>query len=220
MRSPYPSPEEYRIIYARYYHGRSVEELCGHLGNVSGLHCLDLCAGEGLATGYFLQKGASIVWSVDESAHMIREVIGSYRKAYVKCATVESALINALQDEEQFDRVVCRQGVNYWLNEVAVSLLAKCMRPGAIFVFNTLNTKPSVEPRSRTYVQDNRTYAEIAYSVGDVIHTVVACEGLEPHQSEILWLSRESLHSLLTTHFSVIEHIDGNSSVYVCTKLE
>jgi cyclopropane fatty-acyl-phospholipid synthase-like methyltransferase len=218
MRTPYPSPDDYRIIYARYYQGRSVEELCGHLGSVKDMHCLDLCSGEGLATEYFLRHGASLVWSVDESALMAAEVEKRCPQAHVIGAPIETALMNAWKSWNKFYCVVCRQGINYWLNPYAVELLAECMKTGSLFVFNTLNQKPSTEPKARKYTINGRAYAEIAYSVGNVIHTVVACEGYEPHQSEILWLSRELLHEILEPHFSVTEYIVGNSSVYVCTK--
>lgn len=219
MRAPYPTPDKYRTLYARYYDGRSVKELCTYLGDLRDLKCLDLCAGEGLATEYFLAHGAQCVWSVDESELMTRSVAEKCPHAYVLCATVESALTIAIHEELRFDRVVCRQGVNYWCTPTAIELLSACMETGSVFVFNTLNTKPSTQPRVRQYVIDERHYAEIAYAVGDTIHTVVACEGYEPHQSEIFWLSREFLHTVLQPHYTLVEHIDGPTSVYVCTKL-
>lgn len=219
MRSPYPTPEAYRHIYAKYYQGRSIEELCLLLGSINNKYCLDLCSGEGLATEFFVRHGASCIWTVDESALMIDEAKKKCPTASTHCLSVQDALVLANQSEVQFDKVLCRQGINYWLTPTAVQLLSKCMKTGSIFVFNTFNQKVSVFPRVRTYVHNGRSYGEVAYSVGDVIHTVVACDGYEPHQSEILWLSRELLHTLLEPHYKVTELVDGNSSVYVCVLL-
>ncbi len=176
MRSSYPAADDYRIMYARYYGGRSVKELCTHLGDLRDMKCLDLCAGEGLATEHFLAHGAHTVWSVDESELMIHSVAEKCPHARVVCATVESALMLALEEGQLFDRVVCRQGVNYWFTSKAIDLLSACMEVGSVFVFNTFNTKPSAQPRVRQYVLNNHHYAEIAYAVGDIVHTVLGAK--------------------------------------------
>lgn len=218
MRAPYPTPEDYRQIYAQYYNGRSVSELCKHLGTVKKMHCLDLCSGDGVATEYFIQQKAEVVWSVDEAVHMTDATQERSTSARVVCDTVENALRIAQSEKQTFNRVVCRQGINYWFDQTTIALLADRMESSGIFVFNTFNQKPSNEPRVRTYTYDDLVYGEIAYSVGNIIHTVVASEGFEPHQSEILWLSREYLHRALSKYFHINEVVDGSSSIYICRK--
>jgi cyclopropane fatty-acyl-phospholipid synthase-like methyltransferase len=220
MRSLYPPFEQYRVIYAKYYEGRSVEELCSHLGDVKDMRCLDLCAGEGLATKYFVEHGASFVWSVDESTAMSAGMKERQSFLTVHHTSVESFLHEAHQEGLCFDRVVSRQGANYWLTRSTAVLLAACMSVRGVMVFNVPNQKPPTEPRARSYIRNGLSYGEVAYSVGDIIHTVVACEGYEPHQSEIFWLSREFLFEILQPYFRVTEHVDGTSSVYVCMRNE
>jgi len=214
----FPDHETYRKLYARYYNGRDSEELLRLLKPIKGTNLLDLCGGDGRLTLNALKKGASRVVLVDAEYEMVPAPLHKNRKILVLIGTVMSALLNLHWGLRLFDRAVCRQGVNYWLNADTLRMLASVLKPQAVFVFNTFNQKPPKEPRVLEYKMGGHSFAEVSWLIGDKVHHLQVRDGLKHHHTEFKWLSPEEIRKLLERYFEVEEIQDGKTSLYRCVK--
>lgn len=213
----YPDHKTYRDLYARYYDRHSIHKLLELLGPLSGLSLLDLCCGDGrLALGALI-NGAAAATLVDKEASMIAESLKKNPKIEIVVEAADVALV-AFDRIKTFDRIACCQAVNYWLNKRSAKLLARVLKPGGLFVFNTFNEKPSRKPRVLEYELKLHQFVEISWFEKGLVHHVQIREGLPPHVTNFWWLSPEDFRLLLEPHFEVEELREGKTSLYRCVK--
>jgi SAM-dependent methyltransferase len=219
MNGAYPDYLTYRALYHRYYCGRTGDELLDLIEPINGSCVLDLCGGEGQLTRGAIIRRARLVLLVDAEKDMVREDIQAMKGVAVETATVHEALRRISKDRTgPFNRVVCRQAVNYWLDEETAKLLASVLTPGGIFAFNTFNQKPAIEPSVRKYQFDGYAFVELSWLVGETVHHVQTREGLPPHTTTFRWISPERFREILDPYFHVDEKFDGKTTLYRCVK--
>ena len=212
----YPDHKTYGELYSRYFEGRDIAELLQLLEPLQGMNVADLCGGEGRATIAALERGAEHVTLVDAESKMIPPELRAHSRISVRVAKVELTFL--LLPHTSLDRVVCRQAVNYWLNDETVKSLADAMKPGGIFAFNTFNEEPPLKPRKLQYERNGYLFVELSWLVGDVVHHVQIREGMAPHCTSFKWLPRELLHEILEPHFTIVEDRREKTSLYRCVK--
>jgi ubiquinone/menaquinone biosynthesis C-methylase UbiE len=210
----YPSHRVYRKLYARYFQGERTQQLVESLQTVAGLTVVDLCGGGGRLSRALLLAGADSVTLVDESADMVEEVPPT---VIVRISGVLDWLLRT--PRASFDAAVCQQAVNYWLEEVSVMQLARVLKPGARFAFNTFNRKPASTPTVKQYELDGLKYVEASWLIADdMVEHVQMCEGEPAHTTRFQWLSPEKLHKMLEPYFECEERQDGPASLWLCTR--
>ncbi len=217
--SDYPNFEDYSKLYQKYYEGRWVGELIELVGPVENKRGLDLCAGDGLLSWEAVRRGAKEMLLVEKEVLMIDwGLVGANLKIAICTDAVENILLHFRPDNSKFDFVICRQGVNYWLNEELVKNLAQVLGPDGVFVFNTFHRKPIGEPRVKQYAIGRHTFVEVNWLVDDVVHHVQIRNGLPPHTTSFKWLSPEYLQKILCPFFSIEIKKDGATALYRCVK--
>lgn len=214
----YPDYETYRALYVRYYNGRDVAELLRLLYPLDGTSVLDLCGGDGRLTLKALAAGARTVALVDVESKMVPSVLWQHEQVRVIIREVCFALSASIMSGELFDRIVCQQAVNYWLDEDTAGNVANVLEPGGIFAFNTFNQKPPEKPRALQYELEGRAFVEVSWLVGDKVHHLQVRDGMRPHHTVFRWLSPERLRELLNPYFNVSEERRGKTSLYRCEK--
>jgi len=218
MTNEYPDYKTYKKLYLRYYDGRDVAELLRLLEPLRGTRLLDLCAGEGQLTLKALEEGAREVVVVDAEPAMISPVLRQHQQVRVATMSVHDAL-NAMHARgESFERIACRQAVNYWLNEETARLSANILTPGGIFAFNTFNQKPSEKPRVLQYELEDHVFVEVSWLVGDTVHHLQVREGMMPHHTSFNWFPPELLREILEPYFVATEERHDKTSLYRCEK--
>jgi len=215
----YPDYKTYRALYAR-YHQRGVEKLLHLLRPLDGMGVVDLCGGDGRLTSRMLASGAESVLFVDAEPAMIPPMIRRHKRVHVEMTEVRTALSDALARGDRFDRIVCQQAVNYWLDKDTAASVARLLRPGGIFAFNTFNQCPPEIPRILQYELDGHAFVEVSWLVGADVHHLQVRDGMEPHHTVFQWLSPEHLYTLLAPHFFVYEEGDEKTSLYRCERKE
>lgn len=218
MFNRYPRSEVYRELYKRYYSGRDVQELLALLAPLTGMTVLDLCGGEGQLTFNALQKGATAAVMVEEEPLMVSPTIGLNPRVRILYDDVRRALKHLGANKLKFDRVGCRQGVNYWLDQQSAGLLADVMPSGGVFAFNTFNRQPPTTPRVLEYMLEGKSFVEVSWLVGEVVHHLQVREGLAPHCTLFQWLPPAKLQTILEPYFAVLETRDERSSLYRCVR--
>lgn len=213
----YPDYETYRALYAR-YHNRGVESLLRQLQPVAGMSVVDLCGGDGRLTFKALESGAHHVLFVDAEPKMVPSTLYQHKQVSVVINEVRLALANVINSNEQFDRIVCQQAVNYWMNEDTAKMVAMALEPRGIFAFNTFNQKPPVKPRVLEYELQGNFFVEVSWLVGDEVHHLQIRDGLEPHHTVFFWLSPERLQEFLEPYFVINEERQEKTSLYRCEK--
>ena len=215
----YPDHETYRKLYAKYYNGRDIEELLQLVGHINGSQALDLCCGDGRIALLMLQRGALNVTAVDEAVAMVPAGLGKKNEhLQVLYKSVASALRELREDGKYFDRVICRQAVNYWLTGITAESLATVMFSGGIFVFNTFNECPSERPRTKEYNYEGHQFTEVSWCIRGIVHHVQIRDGMAPHQTSFWWISPEEYRNLLEPYFNVTEARIGRTSLYQCVR--
>lgn len=210
----YPSAETYRKLYQRFYEGRSVQDLIELAHPIEDKTVLDLCGGDGRLALKAVQCGAKAVILVDREKNMtvespdIKIFISSVQEFLNDCKTWKC----------KFDRILCQQAVNYWLDHNTAKLVSEVLKQEGIFVFNTFYNKPSEKPTAKAYEIDGLNFVEISWLVGNMVHHVQIMEGMESHTTEFMWLSPEYLMDTLSEYFDVEVKRDRNSSLYRCIK--
>ncbi len=218
MNGEYPDYETYRALYARYYRGRDIGELLRLLDPLEGTRILDLCSGDGRLALIALADGAHEADIVDASPVMIPKDLLMHVRINVHVQEVSGALIALRREGISFDRIGCRQAVNYWLDEVTAEQVAMSLKPGGIFAFNTFNQKPSTIPRALEYEYSGHQFAEVSWLVGDTVLHVQVRDGMESHTTSFAWISPERFRNLLGPYFAITEERDGKTSLYRCEK--
>jgi len=218
MRVEYPDHERYRALYLKYYEGRDIGELLSLLEPIADMRVLDLCGGDGRLVLEAITQGAKKGVLVDAQADMISPAALAHSKVEVRALPVRDALLEMKAHGERYDRVVCRQAVNYWFNEETGSLLADVLAPGGRFAFNTFNQRPSEKPRVKEYAYAEHSFVEVAWMIGDVVYHIQVREGLPSHQTFFRWVPPEEFHRLLEPNFVVNEQQRGTTSLYSCER--
>ncbi len=213
----YPTYETYRALYAR-YHGKGVTDLLQPLAPLEGANVIDLCGGDGRLTFKMIEAGARSILFVDAEARMVPSELRRLGQVQVQIKDVRRALSDAFARGKTYDRAVCQQAVNYWLDGETARLLAMALRPGGTFVFNTFNEKPSEKPRVLEYDLDGHAFVEVSWLVGDDVHHLQARDGMAPHHTVFKWLSPERLREILGPYFVVSEVRNGKTSLYQCER--
>ena len=213
----YPDYETYRALYAR-YHQRGVEDLLGRLKPLENMSVMDLCAGDGRLTLKMLESGARSVLIVDAEAEMVPSILYQHRQVRVTINEIHHALIEVITSGEFFDRIVCQQAVNYWLDQDTARSVAATLNHGGIFVFNTFTNKPSETPRVLQYEFEEHMFVEVSWLADGFVHHVQIRDGMEPHQTSFRWLSTERFRELLFPYFEINEERREKTSLYWCQK--
>lgn len=214
----YPDHSTYKALYLRYHQGRGIEELLELLDPLLDTRFLDLCCGEGQLSIGALTEGVRSVVAVDGEPRMLSHELRSERAVEAVIRPVHEALEHLLVRQARFDRVVCRQAVNYWLNAETARLLSEVLNPQAIFVFNTFNAVPSKEPRVLRYEMGGHHFVETSWLEGGMVHHVQERDGLAPHHTSFRWIPPMRFRELLEPYFEVQEHWKGKASLYRCVK--
>lgn len=218
MITEYPDYETYSALYRRYLVGPSVTELLHLLEPLRGARFLDLCSGEGELALNAIAAGAGATAVVDVQPLMIAPAVRRCAQIQVLTHDVHDALVHLRARHEFFDRVACRQAVNYWLTADSAKLVWLVLASGGVFAFNTFNVKPPKRPRVLEYPLDGHHFTEVSWLVGDRVHHVQIREGMAPHATSFRWISPEEFREMLEPHFRVAEVRRGKTSLYRCEK--
>lgn len=218
MNREYPDFATYRLLYQRFYDGRSSDELLGLAGNVSGKRILDCCGGDGRLTQSAIRLGAREIVIIDEEEKMIPPEIRNTSRVSVYISDVLEGLHKLGRQGETFDCVACQQAVNYWLDPLSAKLVSLVLSTQGSFVFNTFNRKPSEKPMVKEYELDGHSFVEVSWSVGDTVNHIQIRSGMDPHFTSFRWFSPDALSEILTPYFTVIVKEDGPTSLYLCRK--
>ncbi len=216
MPANFPSFDVYRSLYRRNYHGRSIDEFFELSGSLVGRTVLDLCGGDGSLSQKALKFGASRVALVDEQEAMIPPEVEANPNIDVHISSAEAFLSGTKAGG--FDRIFCRQAMNYWFNERSAARLAHALSLDGVLVFNTFNQKPPVEPFVNRYELDGRRYVETSWLVDNDVHHVQLCEGFPAHYSWCRWIAPEEYLRALSPYFDVRVTSHEKASLYRCTK--
>lgn len=214
--SGYPEHATYHALYLRYLQGRDAKELLELLEPLPLARFLDLCCGEGQLTHGALKAGVRHAYMVDAEPKMLPLQSRLRPLAQMLPMTVESALRFFRAERRHFERVACRQAVNYWLDEKTAKGLHGIMTPKGIFAFNTFNEKPAEKPRVLEYELEGHHFAEVSWLVGEWVHHVQVRDGMPPHTTRFKWIPPERFRELLEPYFEVEEIRKGKSSLYRC----
>lgn len=214
----YPDHETYKKLYERFYEGRSVEDFFDLAGSMKDKKVLDLCGGDGRLSLEAVGRGAREAWLVEKERPMISNAAWASSRVVVCPQRLETALEYFLKAELRFDCALCRQAVNYWLNEETAKPLADVLVRGGIFVFNTFNRKPPTKPAVKEYELNGVRFVEASWLAGDIVHHVQIREGMPCHANSFKWLSPEYLENILTLSFLITLKKEGGTSLYRCVK--
>jgi len=214
----YPNHETYRALYAR-YHDRGVEDLLHLLLPLEDMSVADLCGGDGRLTFKMLASGAHSVFFVDREPEMVPLAIREHEQVRVEIKNVRSALEGAILRGDSFDRIVCQQAINYWLDEGSANAVATALKPGGVFAFNTFNQEPPQKPRVLEYDLGGHSFVEVSWLVGDKVHHLQVRDGMEPHHTVFLWLPSDRIREILAPFFFIEEKRHEKTSLYRCKKI-
>lgn len=216
----YPSHDVYATLYQRYLKPERTQELISSVPCLQGKTVVDLCGGGGRLSRAALAAGAARVLLVDESAPMTCAVQAPIERVL---ARVDDDWLNS-QAGADWDAVFCQQAVNYWLTAHRARLLARCVREGGTFVFNTFNREPSTVPNLKQYSLQGRQFVEASWLTRDAegvkrVEHVQMCEGEPAHVTSFRWISPQEYRQWLGADFEVHERVDGPASVWVCRRV-
>lgn len=207
----------YEKLYAKYLK-RHPKEMIDLAGGVKDKIVLDLCGGTGRLAYSCIEAGAKEVVLVDSSSKMADNI--NHSKIRVYNFNMQDFFDRACNNIN-YDVVFCRQAVNYWIHkELFLEKLNCIMDVGSLFVFNTFNTKPSKNIRTREYEYNGNEYLE-AYWMDDDdrhVHHVQCCSGMIPHITTFLWISPDEFYGLLSPYFKVEIIVEGRTTFYKCLK--
>ena len=226
----YPDNETYKNLYARFYNGRTAQELLKLAYPIRGTTVLDLCGGEGRLGLKAVQGGARFVWLVDKEKSMVNVPI--LPRMDVIISSVEEFLgqWQCGDQDMHYDRVLCQQAVNYWLDASYAAIVAKLLNPGGIFVFNTFYKKPSEEPTVKKYGLGDKKFVEVSadYVGGCKVREVCRFAGSNPNsQHELgnaadIYCPKKSgaqdIDKLLTLCHSMLEGTDFRCDIHTNSK--
>lgn len=210
--------EIYQKLYKRYL----VKDLDRFYKGIRlpGLRVLDLCAGDGRLTKYALDHGAAYCKMVDNCPEMLEFSFAQDIRHVFEQENMEWFLSTArVRREEPYDVIVCRQAINYWFRNIDVANLAQLVKKNGSFIFNTFNTKPSGTPSSKSYTIDDVDYHEVSYFARGKVYHMQAATDMIPHLTSFDWISREEFTETLSSYFYTNEVVEGNSSMWYCTKM-
>jgi SAM-dependent methyltransferase len=221
MDSKYPAWRIYERLYARYQR-RPVGELIDVAGDVKNKLVLDLCGGTGRLAEECIRRGAREAFLVDGSSDMairikdkrgVRLYIGDVTE-FIRFGP------SWYRDHEPGcpDVVFCRQAINYWFEAKVICDLARFLKPGAVFVFNTFNTAPPREPVVKTYEIDGHSFVEVFQLNGDVVHHVQCRSGVPMHTTRFRWIEPEEFQSVLERDFLVERRTEKSTDIYRCVR--
>jgi SAM-dependent methyltransferase len=159
-----------------------------------------------------------VVFPIDKMLH--------WANGHVPARTIDQYVkwIAEVVDGEQMlqkpDVVLCRQGVNYWLNKFTAAALARAMNPGGVFIFNTFNTRPGLKPVVKEYHYDGADFIETSWRIAKsgLVHHIQVREGMAPHETSFHWIPKGTLLRILEPHFAMVEQKRGKTSLYKCTR--
>ena len=210
----YPDYNTYTKLYGRYL--KKGPEKFFAKRSPEAQNVLDLCAGGGQLSKYALEHGATSVVQVD----LARQMLEPNFKGLGRTTRIETEVEGFLAaNRVQFDIMVCRQGVNYWFMNVNGENIAKAVKKGGMFVFNTFGNKPSEAPMARTYYHGGIEYKEVSFLFEGRIHHVQAAHGMEPHFTVFDWIDHDEYTKKLAPYFITEEVVDGPSSMWYCWKV-
>ena len=218
MTYGYPSYDTYTNLYGRYL--KKGPEKFFVKRDPEGLRVLDLCAGGGQLSQYALDHGAEFVQMVDLEPQMLNLAFKSPDgRAGTMTISVEMFLRTYYINSQPYDMIVCRQGVNYWFKNVDGEHIAKTLKKGGMFVFNTFGHKPSETPTVREYYHEGVAYKELSYLIDGKIHHVQAATGIPPHFTVFDWIDWREYRQKLSPYFILDEVVEGPSSMWYCTRI-
>jgi len=217
----YPKHNIYEELYAKYLDPESLKILMDLAGeDMTEKKMIDICCGTGICTTEALSRNVHYVTMLDAEEDMVPYSFYHQERTEVIIGTA-GVTLKALKDfyKNNYDIVVCRQGINYWFNARVISLLADTLKQGGVFVFNTFNTRPSETPKIKQYHHKGISFTEISYvDPTNMVHHVQIREGMAPHVARFQWLSPESFDLFLKKYFDIEKTTRNRTDYYRCVK--
>ncbi len=215
----YPRYDIYEKLYEKYFDPESLKVLMDLAGDMKNKIGIDVCCGTGICTEEALKRKAHHITMIDEESDMIPQKFKYQKQIEIWDNPVHIALLRMNKNYNFYDFAVCRQAVNYWIDENIIRLLVHCLRPGGIFVFNTFNTKPDPTPKIKQYHHRGTSFTEMSYiTPDDIVHHVQVREGYPPHIAEYKWIPYEKFREILLPHFSIERLTRNKIDYYKCIK--
>jgi 2-polyprenyl-3-methyl-5-hydroxy-6-metoxy-1,4-benzoquinol methylase len=214
----FPDYNTYQKLYGRFL--KKGPEPFFVQSNPNGKRVLDLCTGGGELSTYALEHGAEFVLLIDLAPEMINPHFKGLGKTnrLINTSVEEFLLSNYNQHDNPFDIVTCRQSINYWFKNVTGESIAKAVKKGGMFIFNTFNTEPLDKPMEKVYYLNGKEYREVSFLFKGKVHHVQCCEGMEPHFTVFDWIEKREYVAKLFPYFHLEQVMDGPSSMWYCTK--
>jgi len=218
----YPNHKAYEALYSKYLDEASLKILMDLIGeNLNGKRMFDICCGTGICTTEALYRNVNYVHMVDQEYDMIPSHFYKKDDKRIKVSNspAEDLMVYLAEHGIKFDCAVSRQAVNYWFNEKSIDALAKIIKSGGVFAFNTFNTRPSSKPKIKQYYNQNISFTEISYvNFDDRVHHVQIREGYPPHVAEFAWISPEKFNDVLSRYFYVEKTTRNKTDYYKCVR--
>lgn len=217
----YPRREVYERLYEKWLGGEKHLRMLERV-RPEDKRLLDLSGGGGRIALEALRQGArEVLWmdlseemGADLGARAGEELAARLRKRVGPLSQTLPRLEFAA-----WDAAVCQQAVNYWLTGPEAGALARALRPGGLFVFNTFWRKPSSEIVERAYRIGEASFVERHRLAPDgwVEHEQIR-EGEGSHATRFRWIPPEAFRRMLGPWFECAEEREGASALWVCRR--
>jgi ubiquinone/menaquinone biosynthesis C-methylase UbiE len=206
--------EEYNTLYSRYL--RHPGKLLEMVGYKTSETLLDLCGGTGAASLAALEMGANV--------NHITLLDLNPRCSITGIKQISTEAIDGLQqlasEGKQFDVIVCRQAFAYLEvdgenGENLANLLAKIMRPGARFIFNSF-----IRPRwlAKTYSFNGSRYIELAGYFRRRVFRLQVQLGKGHDLTVSKWHREERIFEIFNAHFQIKTNWSKNAVYWIFTR--
>lgn len=206
--------EKYNSLYSRYL--RNPEKLLEMTHYQTHHSLLDLCGGTGAISLAALELGAEAknITLLDLNPRCDNKDIRQIR------ANALLGLQQLTSENKQFDIVVCRQAFAYLdvegkKGEELAYLLAKAMRPGARFIFNSF-----IRPRwlFKTYRYEGARYIEMAGFMRRTVFRWQIHLGKGHDLTFSKWHREERIFEIFSPFFKVETHWSQNAVYWILTR--
>ncbi len=176
-----------------------VEYFCGVLGDLTGQRLLEFGCGGGLMAEEYAKRGASVT-AIDRSAASIAIATRHARESGLEIAYAPSVGERLPFASDSFDAVLSADTLEHVDNvDLVVSEAARVLRPGGLFVYDTVNRTWKSRlllvwlPQNVFHIAPPDTHEYARFIKPDELRTVMARHGLQHCETRGLALKQNPI---------------------------